>query len=105
MREISINEIRPLRIGQAENRAAGTGCTVFLSEKGMRAGLDVRGGLYARRVKMRAVGMGAKTRWYFWPNAAVREFAGLLAKHRDKQALILGGMALIYAAITLLAYR
>lgn len=49
MREISINEIRPLRIGQAENRAAGTGCTVFLSEKGMRAGLDVRGGGPASR--------------------------------------------------------
>lgn len=64
-----------------------------------------RSGLFARRVKMRAVGMGAPTKWYFWPNAAVREFAGLLAKHRDKQALILGGMALIYAAITLLAYR
>lgn len=26
-----------------------------------------RGGLYARRVKMRAVGMGAKTKWYFGP--------------------------------------
>ena len=33
-----------------------------------------RSGLCARRVKMRAVGMGAKTKWYFWPNAAVREF-------------------------------
>ncbi|MBQ1603637.1 MAG: YdcF family protein, partial [Oscillospiraceae bacterium] len=26
-----------------------------------------RSGLFARRVKMRAVGMGAKTKWYFWP--------------------------------------
>ena len=37
-----------------------------------------RSGLFARRVKMRAVGMGADTKWYFWPNAAVREFIGLL---------------------------
>lgn len=35
-----------------------------------------RSGLFARRVKMRAVGIGAKTKWYFWPNAAVREFVG-----------------------------
>ena len=64
-----------------------------------------RSGLFARRVKMRAVGMGAKTKWYFWPNAAVREFAGLLTKHRIKQALILSGMVLIYVVLTLLAYR
>ena len=51
-----------------------------------------RSGLMARRVKMRAVGMGAKTKWYFWPNAAVREFVGILTDHRLKLALILGGM-------------
>ena len=49
MREISIREIRPLRIGQAENRDAGTGCTVLLCQDGMRAGLDVRGGGPASR--------------------------------------------------------
>ena len=64
-----------------------------------------RGGLKARRVKMRAVGMGAKTRWYFWPNAAVREFVGLLTEHKLKQGLILGGMLLFYVGLTLLAYR
>ena len=64
-----------------------------------------RSGLCARRVKMRAVGMGAKTKWYFWPNAAVREFVGLLTEHRLKQGLVLGGMTIFYAALTLLAYR
>lgn len=64
-----------------------------------------RGGLKARRVKMRAVGMGARTKWYFWPNAAVREFVGLLTEHRGKQALILGSMILFYVALTFLAYR
>ena len=64
-----------------------------------------RSGLFARRVKMRAVGMGAKTKWYFWPNAAVREFVGLLTKHKGKQALILGTMVALYVALTLLAYR
>ena len=49
MREIAISELRPIRIGQTENREAGTGCTVFLCERGMRAGLDVRGGGPASR--------------------------------------------------------
>ena len=64
-----------------------------------------RSGLYARRVKMRAVGMGAKTKWYFWPNAAVREFVGLLTEHRLKQALVFGSMIVFYVVLTLLVYR
>ncbi len=64
-----------------------------------------RGGLCARRVKIRAVGMGAKTKWYFWPNAAVREFVGLLTEHRGKQALVLGSMLVFYVTLTLLVYR
>lgn len=49
MREISVNEMRPIGIGQAENAEAGTGCTVFVCPGGMRAGLDVRGGGPASR--------------------------------------------------------
>ena len=49
MKEISITEIGPIAIGQTENREAGTGCTVFISKDGMRAGLDVRGGGPASR--------------------------------------------------------
>ncbi len=64
-----------------------------------------RGGLNARRVKMRAVGMGAKTKWYFWPNAAVREFVGLLTEHRLKQALVFLGMVVFYLLLTLYCYR
>ncbi|MCR5009819.1 MAG: YdcF family protein [Clostridia bacterium] len=64
-----------------------------------------RGGLKARRVKMRAVGMGAKTKWYFWPNAAVREFVGLLTEHRLKQGLILGGLIVLHIVLTILAFK
>ena len=63
-----------------------------------------RAGLMARRVKMRAQGMGAKTKWYFWPNANVREFVGILAEHRLKQAIIICSMVAIYAALTLTYY-
>lgn len=44
MKEIKITEIGDIRIGQTENAAAGTGCTVLLSQQGMPAGLDIRGG-------------------------------------------------------------
>ena len=64
-----------------------------------------RSGLFARRVKMRAIGMGAKTKWYFWPNAAVREFVGLLTKHLDKQLAILISMVVFYLFMTIYLYR
>ena len=63
-----------------------------------------RSGLKARRVKMRAVGMGAPTKWYFWPNAAVREFVGLLTEHKVKQGLVLCGLLLTYGILTVVTY-
>lgn len=50
-KEITITDIKGIRIGQTENKEAGTGCTVILSEsgQGMCAGLDVRGGGPASR--------------------------------------------------------
>ena len=63
-----------------------------------------RSGLFARMAKMKAEGIGAKTKWYFWPNAAVREFVGLLTKHRLKQTLVISGIIFVYIALTLLKY-
>ncbi len=44
MKELTISDIGNIRIGQVEDVAAGTGCTVFVCEEGMRAGVDIRGG-------------------------------------------------------------
>ena len=63
-----------------------------------------RSGLYARRNKMRAVGIAAKTKWYFWPNASVREFVGLLTAHKVKQAVALISMVVIYIVLTFIVY-
>ena len=46
---MQITDIEGIRIGQVENTETGTGCTVFVSEKGMRAGVDIRGGGPASR--------------------------------------------------------
>ena len=47
--EISVTDIKNIRIGQVEDEEAATGCTVLICEDGMRAGLDVRGGGPASR--------------------------------------------------------
>ena len=49
LKEISILDIKPLRIGQVQDTEAATGTTVLISDEGMRAGLDVRGGGPASR--------------------------------------------------------
>ncbi|MCR5203379.1 MAG: P1 family peptidase, partial [Lachnospiraceae bacterium] len=49
MKKIKITDIKGIRIGQEENKEAGTGITVFIAENGMRAGLDIRGGGPASR--------------------------------------------------------
>ena len=64
-----------------------------------------RSGILSRKAKMRTVGMGARTKWYFWPNAAVREFVGLVVSRKVKQGLILGSIIVIYSLLTVLAYR
>lgn len=64
-----------------------------------------RSGLYAKRVKLQAEGIGSDTKWYFWPNASVREFVGLMTEHRGKQALVLLGMIAIYVTLTIITFR
>lgn len=38
-----------------------------------------RGGILAGQLGWRIDGMGSETKWYYWPNAFMREFIGLLA--------------------------
>ena len=49
MRQISIKDVENIRIGQAENLSAGTGCTVVICDRGAPTGLDIRGGGPATR--------------------------------------------------------
>ena len=63
-----------------------------------------RSGIFARKVKMRAQGIGSRTKWYFWPNASVRELIGLLTGHKGKQAAVLIGIIIVYSVMVLLKY-
>ncbi len=61
-----------------------------------------RGGILAEEMGWNIDGMGSHTKWYFWPNAFLREFIGLLAESRIQQLTAVAAIALISAAITLI---
>ena len=48
-----------------------------------------RSGIYARHAGLRAEGIGAKTKNYFWPNASIREFIALLEAKKRIHFLVL----------------
>ena len=58
-----------------------------------------RSGILASDAGMNADGMGAKTKWYFWPNALIREFIGMLARHWKLHVFVLAWI-LLYAIIS-----
>ncbi len=49
MNPIAITDIQGIRIGNAQNKDGGTGCTVLISPQGSPCGVDVRGGGPASR--------------------------------------------------------
>ena len=61
-----------------------------------------RGGMLAGQAGLQAEGMGSKTKWYFWPNAFVREFAGLLQINMKKEIFIVLVIAVIAAGAAFL---
>ena len=46
--------------------------------------------------------MGSPTMWYFWPNAFLREFIGLLVSNRVQQFTAIAVIALLSAGLTAL---
>ena len=57
-----------------------------------------RSGLWAREAGLSAEGIGSRTKWWFWPNAFMRETAGLLRK-RWKQELLFMFLLLAFFGI------
>lgn len=49
LKKIDITEIKGFRLGNAENKIKGTGCTTIICEDGAVGGVDVRGGAPATR--------------------------------------------------------
>ena len=61
-----------------------------------------RGGILAKESGWDIDGMGAGTKWYFWPNAFIREFAGLLVNSKVQQIISVGVIAALSWALTLI---
>lgn len=61
-----------------------------------------RGYILSRKNGFDAQGISAKTKWYFYPNAFLREFVGLLADKRFYHAAFIIGTVLIFAQINYL---
>ncbi len=63
-----------------------------------------RSGMMARQAGVKAEGMAADTKWYYWPNATVREYIGFLTENRAKQLMAVAGMILIYSVLIVVSF-
>ena len=57
-----------------------------------------RSGMYSNVAGLNAIGIGSKTKWYFWPNAFLREFVGVL-RAKVKYHVITAVIIVIVSAI------
>ena len=60
-----------------------------------------RGGILAYEMGWNIDGIGSRTKWYFWPNAFLREFIGLLAESWVQQLTAAGVITVLSALLTL----
>ena len=54
-----------------------------------------RSGFLAQEAGVKADGIGAHTKWYFWPNAMIREVVGVFARQSKAQWLFTIGLILL----------
>lgn len=64
-----------------------------------------RSGIYARKVGLKAQGVGAKTPFYFWYNALLREYIAVLMIYKKWHLAILIGIAIGLAGVFYVAYN
>ncbi len=57
-----------------------------------------RAGLYAKQAGLKADGIGAKTAFYYLPNAFLREYIAILVLHK-KRHLIVGGFIVLFTVL------
>lgn len=59
--------------------------------------------LWARKVGLRCEGSGSKTKFYFWLNALIREFIGMLAMQKKVHTFVLGAVLIVTVAFVLIS--
>ncbi len=63
-----------------------------------------RSGLWARQAGLSAEGIGSKTKWWFWPNAFMRETAGLLQKRWKQELLLLAVLIIFFGVLSMVLW-
>ena len=58
-----------------------------------------RSGILASSLGWPIEGIGSKSKWYFWPNAATREFIGLLYESRISQLIVMAVLCIFAVLI------
>ncbi|MDO4810781.1 MAG: YdcF family protein [Eubacteriales bacterium] len=60
---------------------------------------------YARKLKMKCVGVGAHVAWYYWPSALIREFVAMFSKKKHLACILIGYVLLVFLPLILLFFR
>ena len=63
-----------------------------------------RSGLWARQAGLPAEGIGSRTRWWFWPNAFMRETAGLMQKRWKQEVFFLLLLVAFFGVLSVLLW-
>ena len=63
-----------------------------------------RSGLWARQAGYPAEGIGSRTRWWFWPNAFIRETAGLLKKRWKQEVLFMFLLIVFFGVLSMVLW-
>ncbi|MBR5344542.1 MAG: YdcF family protein [Clostridia bacterium] len=63
-----------------------------------------RSGMWAAQAGLEAEGIGGKTKWWYWPNAFMRECAGLLQRRWKQELILLALLAGFFALLSMMLY-
>lgn len=59
-----------------------------------------RSGVWANLAGLPAEGVGSRTKWWYWPNAFMRECAGLMLNRIPQELMLLGAMIAFFGALS-----
>ena len=60
-----------------------------------------RSGVWAARSGLAAEGLGSKTAWWYWPNAFMREWAGLMKSRLVKELILLAVLLAFFGVLSM----
>lgn len=93
----SLNTLQNMRFSKEIIGNDGTGAVFATTNYHV-----LRSGILARKAGFAADGMGSRTKWYFWPNAFIREFVGLMAASYRQQIVFAIILTALYAVVTVI---